>query len=133
MNTQPLIMVQRELDILKRYLHDADLTDFNKKNLSTELANAQIVGEDDLPEDAIGLNAVVHVRELQSKQSFIFQIVPPAAADFRKNKVSVLAPIAIALLGYRKGSTTKWEMPGGVQEFEILKVTRVAQEQAVNG
>ncbi|MCQ6958381.1 GreA/GreB family elongation factor [Mucilaginibacter aquariorum] len=132
MNTQPLIIVQRELDILKRYLQDTVLTDFNKKNLSAELANAKIVDEHDLPDDAIGLNTVVHVRERQSKQSFIFQIVSPAVADFRKNKVSVLAPIAIALLGYRKGSTTKWEMPGGVQEFEILKVTRVHQEQAVN-
>lgn len=133
MNTQSLIIVQRELDILKRYLQEAILSDFNKKNLSTELANAKIVQEDELPNDAIGLNTIVHVRERQSKQSFIFQIVSPAAADFRKNKVSVLAPIAIALLGYRKGSTTKWEMPGGVQEFEVLKVTRVDQEQAVNG
>ncbi len=133
MNTQPLIIVQRELDILKRYLQDAVLTDFNKKNLSAELANAKIVQEDELPDDAIGLNTVVHVRERQSKQSFIFQIVSPTAADFRKNKVSILAPIAIALLGYRKGSTTKWEMPGGLQEFEILKVTRVHQEQDISG
>ncbi|HVW95971.1 MAG TPA: GreA/GreB family elongation factor [Mucilaginibacter sp.] len=132
MNT-PLIIVQRELDILKKYLHESVLTDFNKKNLLSELASAQIVEEHELPCDVISLNAVVHVQERQSKQSFIFQIVSPAAADVRKNKVSVLAPIAIALLGYRKGSTTQWEMPGGVQEFEILKVTRIDLQQAVDG
>lgn len=49
----------------------------------------------------------------------------PDAADIKKNKVSVFAPIAIALLGYRKGSTTRLEMAGGIQEFEILKVTRI--------
>jgi regulator of nucleoside diphosphate kinase len=132
MNT-PLIIVQRELDILKKYLHVSVLTDFNKKNLLSELASAQIVEEHELPCDVISLNAVVHVQERQSKQSFVFQIVSPAAADVRKNKVSVLAPIAIALLGYRKGSTAQWEMPGGVQEFEILKVTRIDLQQAVDG
>jgi regulator of nucleoside diphosphate kinase len=131
MNTQPLIIVQRELDILKKYLQESLLTDFNKKNLLSELASAQVVEEDKLPDDAIGLNSVVHVQERQSRQSFIFQIVLPGAADVKKNKISVFAPIAIALLGYRKGSTTRWEMPGGVQEFEILKVTRLGLEQVI--
>lgn len=131
MNTQPLIMVQRELDILKKYLQESILTDFNKKNLLSELASARVVKEHELPGDAIGLNTVVHVKELRSRQSFIFQIVLPGAADVKKNKVSVFAPIAIALLCYRKGSTTSWEMPGGLQEFEVLKVSRIGLEQAV--
>jgi regulator of nucleoside diphosphate kinase len=63
MNTQPLIIVQRELEILKRSLQDAVLTDLNTKNLLSELANAKIVEERELPDDAIGLNTVVHLRE----------------------------------------------------------------------
>nr|WP_294791205.1 GreA/GreB family elongation factor [uncultured Mucilaginibacter sp.] len=131
MITQQLTLVQRELDILKKYLQEAILTDFNKKNLLSELASAQVVDEDELPENVIGLNSVVHVEERKSRKSFIFQIVPPAYADIKKNKIAVSAPIAIALLGYRTGSTIKWEMPGGVQEFEVLKVTRVDLERAV--
>lgn len=129
MNTQPLIMIQRELDILKKYLQDSILTDFNKKTLASEIATAQVVEEHELPEDAVTLNTVVHLHERQSRQNFIFQIVHPSFADVKKNKVSVFAPIAIALLGYRKGSITRWEMPGGIQEFEIQKVVRVQQEQ----
>ncbi|EOR94673.1 Regulator of nucleoside diphosphate kinase [Arcticibacter svalbardensis MN12-7] len=131
MNTQPLIVIQRELDILKRYLQESILTDLNKKNLSSQLASAKVVNEDELPADAIGLNSLVHVQECQSGQNFIFQIVLPAMADVRKKRVSVFAPIAIALLGYRKGSSASWEMPGGVQEFEILKVSKIALEQEV--
>ncbi len=131
MITQQLTLVQRELDILKKHLQEAILTDFNKKKLLSELASAQVVGEDELPEDVIGLNSVVHVEERKSRKSFIFQIVPPAYADIKKNKIAVSAPIAIALLGYRTGSTIKWEMPGGVQEFEVLKVTRVDMERVV--
>ena len=131
MITQQLTLVQRELDILKKHLQEATLTDFNKKKLLSELASAQVVSEDKLPENVIGLNSVVHVEERKSRKSFIFQIVPPAYADIKKNKIAVSAPIAIALLGYNTGSTIKWEMPGGVQQFEVLKVTRVNMERAV--
>lgn len=56
MNTQPLIVIQRELDILKKYLQESILTDFNRKSLLSQLASAQVVKEDELPGDAIGLN-----------------------------------------------------------------------------
>ena len=128
MNTHSLIIIQRELDILRKYLQDSILTEFNKKALAAEIASARIVNEQELPGDVVSLNTVVHVQELRSKQNFIFQIVHPSSADVKKNKVSVFAPIAIALLGYSKGSTTKWEMPGGVQEFKILKVVHVDQQ-----
>lgn len=130
MNTRSLVIVQRELDILRKYLHDSILTEFNKKTLAAEIASARVVNEQELPGDVVSLNTVVHVQELKSNQNFIFQIVHPSAADVKKNKVSVFAPIAIALLGYSNGSTTMWEMPGGVQEFKILKVVHVDQQQA---
>jgi regulator of nucleoside diphosphate kinase len=131
MKTEQLTIVQRDLDILKKHLRDSNLTDFNKRKLLMELESAHVVREDELPEDTICINSVVQVREVVNKQSFIFQIVLPPNADVRKNKISVFAPIAIALLGYRKGSRIQWEMPNGMQEFEILKVNRIPLKVAV--
>jgi regulator of nucleoside diphosphate kinase len=131
MGTEQLIIVQSELDLLKKYLNDSVLTDFNKRKLLAELQSAQVVEKNELPEDAICLNAVVQVQGVISKQTFIFQIVHPSVADVKKNKISVSAPIAIALLGYRKGARIQWEMPNGIQEFEILKVNQVGQGTAV--
>jgi regulator of nucleoside diphosphate kinase len=131
MKTEQLTIVQRDLDILKKHLRDSNLTDFNKRKLLMELESAHVVREDKLPEDTICINSVVQVREVVNKQSFIFQIVLPPNADVRKNKISVFAPIAIALLGYRKGSRIQWEMPNGMQEFEILKVNRIPLKVAV--
>ncbi|WP_183558669.1 GreA/GreB family elongation factor [Mucilaginibacter sp. SP1R1] len=127
MKTEQLIIVQSELDLLKKYLNDSALTDFNKRKLLAELQSARVVEKDKLPEDAICLNAVVQVQGVLNKQSFIFQIVHPSAADVGKNKISVSAPIAIALLGYRKGARIQWEMPSGIQEFEVLKVNQISQ------
>jgi regulator of nucleoside diphosphate kinase len=41
-----------------------------------------------------------------------------------KNRVSVFAPIGIALLGYQEGSQIQWEMPDGLLQFRVLKVKR---------
>ncbi len=125
MTTQQLTLAQREMETLKKYLSEALLTDFNRERLLSEITSAQVVADDELPEDVIGLNSVVHVKERKSNRSFIFQIVNAGAANVSKNKIAISAPIAIALLGYRTGSILNWEMPGGMQEFEVLKVTKV--------
>ncbi|MBY0543344.1 MAG: GreA/GreB family elongation factor, partial [Sphingobacteriaceae bacterium] len=41
------------------------------------------------------------------------------------HKVSIFAPISIALLGYQTGDLIEWEMPDGIKEFKILEVTRL--------
>lgn len=132
MTTQQLTLVQRDIEVLKKYLHESRLTDFNRERLLSEISTAQVVDEDELPEDVIGLNSVVHVKERQSNQSFIFQIVSAGAANVKKNKIGISAPIAIALLGYRTGSILNWEMPTGVQEYEVLQVSRVGVETPVS-
>lgn len=127
METKQLIILQSEFDRLKKHLNDSVLTDFNKRKLLAELQSARVVEKNDLPDDVICLNSVVQVQGVITKQSFILQIVHPSVADVKKNKISVFAPISIALLGYRKGARIEWEMPNGMQEFEILKVNQVGE------
>ena len=123
MKTEKLILVQREYDLLTKHLKASNLLDYNKKRLLTELKTASVVKEDDLPVDTVCMESEVEIREIESGKSFTFQIVMPAEANMQKKRVSVFAPIAIAILGYRIGSKVQWEMPTGVKIFEILKVT----------
>jgi regulator of nucleoside diphosphate kinase len=122
MKIEKLILVQREYDLLTKHLKASNLLDYNKKRLSTELESAIVVKEDDLPADTVCMESEVEIREIESGKSFTFQIVMPAEANMQKKRVSVFAPIAIAILGYRIGSKVQWEMPTGVKTFEILKV-----------
>jgi regulator of nucleoside diphosphate kinase len=122
MKTEKLILVQREYDLLTKHLKASNLLDYNKKRLLIELKTASVVKEDDLPVDTVCMESEVEIREIESGKSFTFQIVMPAEANMQKKKVSVFAPIAIAILGYRIGSKVQWEMPTGVKTFEILKV-----------
>jgi regulator of nucleoside diphosphate kinase len=103
MKTEKLTIVQKELDLLKKHLKDSNLTEFNKRKLLTELESAQVVAEDELPADAICLNAVVQVQEVVGKQSFIFQIVLPPAADVKKTRSRYLRLLPLPCLVTGKG------------------------------
>ncbi|HEY1024750.1 MAG TPA: GreA/GreB family elongation factor [Sphingobacteriaceae bacterium] len=129
MNSEKLIILQRELDLLKTHLMHSNLSDFNKSKLLEELKTAQIVK--DLPDDVVCLNSQVVIREVVTGQKFTFYLVLPTEANMRKNKISVFAPIGIALLGYRTGCRVQWEMPNGVKTFEILEVKHKDQYEAV--
>lgn len=123
MKTESLILVQREYDLLTKHLKASNLSDYNKERLLKELKSATIVREDDLPTDTVRMESEVEIKEIDGKESFTFQIVMPAEANIQKKRVSVFAPIAIAILGYRTFSKVQWEMPNGVKTFEILKVS----------
>jgi regulator of nucleoside diphosphate kinase len=53
-------------------------------------------------------------------------LVLPDKADVSKGKVSVMAPIGVALLGYRKGQEVTWEVPAGKKHFKIVEVQNAA-------
>lgn len=124
METEQLMIVKKELELLKKHLKDSNLSDYNKQRLLDELKLAKVMKEEELPDDAICIDSSVNIQEVISGQKFNFQIVLPSEANMKLNKISVFAPIGIALLGYRVGSKVQWEMPNGVKTFEVLKVTQ---------
>ena len=56
MATEKLMIVQKELDLLKKHLRQSNLSDYNKQKLLAELDSAKVVREDELPEDAVVLS-----------------------------------------------------------------------------
>ncbi|NJO12153.1 MAG: GreA/GreB family elongation factor [Gammaproteobacteria bacterium] len=83
----------------------------------------------DAPADVITMGARVRVRDLESGQRGEYAVVYPWEADVGSNRVSVLAPLGTALLGYREGDKLEWRMPGGVRRLLVEKVFR--QPEAV--
>eukprot|EP01133_Synstelium_polycarpum_P016456 gene16456-19570_t len=130
MKTEQLVITKKEYDLLLNHLKlSSRLSDFNKNKLHNELKTAKVVSKQDLPEDAIVIDAMVTIRDVESKQEFTFHLVAPEQANMKLNKLSVLAPIGIALLGYTSGALVDWEMPNGVKKFEVVKVGQVAPEK----
>lgn len=125
MTGEQLIITKKEYDLLANHLKlSANLSAFNKKKLNEELKTAKIVKKDELPDDVIIIDSQITIQDINSGQEFHFKLVVPEEANMRVHKLSVLAPIGIALLGYTTDAVVDWEMPDGVKKFKVMHVTR---------
>ncbi len=52
----------------------------------------------------------------------MYTIVYPEEADIEHDRLSVLAPIGTALLGYRVGDEIAWEVPAGMKKIRIEQI-----------
>lgn len=87
--------------------------------LSEELERATEVEPDDMPPDVVTLNSTVRVSDLENGQSQDYTVVMPGEANYEAGRISVLAPLGTALLGYRVGDEIEWEVPRGVRRLRI--------------
>jgi regulator of nucleoside diphosphate kinase len=99
-----------------------NLSAFNRAKLQAELTAAQVLEESDLAPDTIRLNSHIEIQDIATKKTMNAQLVMPAGADIRKNRISFLAPIGLALIGYRQGAIVDWEMPGGRKKYRVISV-----------
>ncbi|TWT86598.1 Regulator of nucleoside diphosphate kinase [Pseudobythopirellula maris] len=87
--------------------------------LRGELHAAKIVSPREVPSDVVTMNSTVRLRQTRSKEVETYTLVYPEDADIAKCKLSVLAPIGTAILGYRVGDRVEWNVPSGVIRFHI--------------
>lgn len=92
------------------------------KELYLELENALVVEPDQMPEDVITMNSKVRFRDIEEGEDFIFTLVYPEDADTSKGKMSILAPVGVALLGYRVGDQVSWKVPAGEKTFLVEEI-----------
>jgi regulator of nucleoside diphosphate kinase len=90
--------------------------------LMGELNKAQVVADDEIENDIIRPGSTVEVEDVAANKKMKFQITLPKEADFKQQKISVLSPIGIALIGFRKGMTIEWTLPGGKKTISIIEV-----------
>ena len=90
--------------------------------LRGELARAQIVTPQDLPADTITMNSKVALLDLDTREEEIYTLVYPENADSAEGKISVLAPIGTAMLGYRVGDVFEWEVPAGKRRLKVDRI-----------
>jgi len=98
--------------------------------LEAELERAQVVPAAALPQDVVTMRARVRVTDLADGAQRTLTLVFPGEADAAQGKISVLAPLGTALLGYRAGDTVEWQVPGGLRRFRIEAVQQQAEEAA---
>ena len=90
--------------------------------LEAELERAEIVAPKDIPADVVTMRSKVRLKDLVSGESNTYSLVFPTEADFAEGKISVLAPIGTAILGYRRGDTIEWPVPSGLRKLKVEEI-----------
>lgn len=90
--------------------------------LEEELDRAEVVKPEEIPPDVITMNSTFRLKDLQSGEETAYTLVFPGTSDSLNRRISVLAPIGIAVLGYRVSDTVEWEVPAGLKQFKVQRV-----------
>lgn len=98
----------------------ANLTYVNK--LEDELEYAEIVASEDIPPNVVTMRSKVKLKDLDTKEEMVYSIVFPNEASYDEGKISILAPLATALLGYKRGDTVEFEAPLRLRRLQILEI-----------
>lgn len=109
-------------DLLKDQIRRRKLGKFNEAKLERELRQATQVLRKDLPADVVTVDTRVTVKELETGAETTYKLVAPARARRKHETMSILSPIAVAMLGYSKGSQVQWEMEDGIKSYQIVDV-----------
>jgi len=110
--------------ILDAAFHKNNHQEENIKKLMDDMDGAVIVNERDVPTDVVIMNSEVSVMDIDSNEKMTFELVFPEDANLDKKKVSVLAPVGSAVLGYRAGDVVEWNVPSRRRRLKINKVVQ---------
>ena len=90
--------------------------------LENELKRARIVAPAEVPPDVITMNSRAELLGLESGERMEFTLVFPADENVSDGKISVLAPLGTAMLGYRAGDEFVWHVPHGLRRLKVTKL-----------
>jgi regulator of nucleoside diphosphate kinase len=92
------------------------------RDLVTELNRACIVPPREIPPDIVTMRSRVRIKDRTTNEESVLTLVFPNEANLDDGKISIIAPIGTALLGYRVGDVVEWSVPAGPRSIEILEI-----------
>ena len=84
-----------------------------RDQLEAELDRADVLDPKDMPPNVVTMNSTVRFTMLETGKSSTLTLVYPKEMDGSDNKVSVFAPVGIALLGLSVGDELPMPSPTG--------------------
>ncbi|MFH6972572.1 GreA/GreB family elongation factor [Flavobacterium petrolei] len=129
MKPTPVLTIT-DYNILRKLVKNAkDSTNIREIALLTqELDRAIIKKEGVLDESIIRMNSHVTVKDIKTKQQMNIQIVMPSQSNIKDGKVSILAPLSVAIIGFKENDEVEWQLPAGIKNLKIITVTNTAND-----
>lgn len=107
-------------ELLKAGLrHNASRDLANLRVLQEELQRAKIVATSEVAPDVVTMHSCVRVKDLYDDEAMDITLVFPEEAEPDDGRISVVAPIGAAILGYKAGDTVQFRTPGGLRRLQV--------------
>ena len=91
--------------------------------LKDKLARAYIVDQNSLPKDTVVFGTRVRIKNLDSGEFEIYELVGPGDEDYDNNKILTGSPIGQGLMGKKVGEVAEIQVPMGKLRFKILEIS----------
>ena len=121
-SNRPVIIREDDYELLKPYI-SRSRNAIPEMSLAAELGRAKVVKKDAFPKNVVRINSRILIRDEENATAREFTIVMPQHADIKQNKISIISPIASALIGFSEGEVIDWQVPLGLKRFKIIKVS----------
>lgn len=105
--------------------NEQGLLEMKIAELEEKLRNAKVIDNDDITTDVVSIGTKVKVLDVEENEKIEYSIVGITEVDVSKNMISNESPIALGLLGKKKGQTVDVEVPAGIIKFKILGISRI--------
>ena len=92
------------------------------QELERELDRATVVDSREVPPNVITMNSKVALVDVDTGEKMTLTLAFPSDASMENGRISVLAPIGTAMIGYRKGDVIEWEVPAGPRRLEVREL-----------
>jgi regulator of nucleoside diphosphate kinase len=126
MSDRAIYITEYDMVRLRNLLEDEKASGYrgrdDLKELEAELNRGTVVAPQEVPGDVVTMNSKARLIDLDTGEEMVYTLVFPGDADIEQNKISVLAPIGTAMLGYRVGDTFEWQVPAGLRRLRVEEI-----------
>ena len=91
--------------------------------IENKLSKMEIIDISNIKSEKVTFGAKVEIENLDSGDVRTYKIVGPDESDIKNNLISVLSPIARALIGKKVGDDAVVVSPSGEVEYEIINIS----------
>lgn len=125
MEPRDIYITDYDLTRLRELLEVGSVPERDRQSLEAlqaELDRAHIVEPTAVPHDVVTMNSRVRLADVETNEEQVYTVVFPSEANLEQRKISILAPIGTAILGYRVGDKVEWRMPGGIRNLRVEEI-----------
>lgn len=122
MSIQPRILVT-DKDFHRLTTLVSNMDNLRAEALEEELSRANIIAQNEIPPNVVTMNSKVRFVDESCGSATEITLVYPQDADVQEGRISILAPVGVALLGLSVGQKIDWKMPNG--QVKVLKVQEI--------